>query len=251
MQLPSLVGCASRPVATGKAPVGVLNSTTAESLPMRTAARRALIGRTGDARVIVQALRPCSSLLAPKNGAGGVSACHSSFRTGGSLGKGIHLSNGSRWSAVWLDNTAQVETDVPISIAWDLWTNREGISRWMPWIDNVKVLEDQPDLSRWTLKYQYFGRDWEFSWLARNMKPTFHQKIHWRSVDGLPNRGTVRFYPRGPKMCAVQLTISYEVPEVFGPLGTALAPVVENILQQDLNRFAKFAKGQQLESQPK
>ncbi|CAM6094390.1 unnamed protein product [Calypogeia fissa] len=251
MLLPSRSSFASRQVAIDQAPVGVLNVVIAESLPVPAAARRALSGRTGNDRANVQALLPSSSLIASRNVAGGASACHSSFRTGLSLGRSIQLSNGSRWSAVWLDNTAQVEVDVPISIAWDLWSDREGVSRWMPWIHTVKVLEDQPDLSRWTLKYDYFGQNWEFSWLSRNLKPTFQQKIHWRSVDGLPNRGTVRFYPRRPTSCGVQLTISYEVPEVLGGLGMALAPVVENILQQDLDRFAKFAKTHQLESQRK
>lgn len=33
-----------------------------------------------------------------------------------------------------------------------------------------QVLEDKPDLSRWSLKYKAFGRDIEYSWLARNMQ---------------------------------------------------------------------------------
>jgi hypothetical protein len=35
--------------------------------------------------------------------------------------------------------------------------------------NNLQILEDKPDLSRWSLKYEVFGRDVEFSWLARNM----------------------------------------------------------------------------------
>lgn len=34
----------------------------------------------------------------------------------------------------------------------------------------MQVLEDKPDLSRWSLKYKAFGRDLEYSWLARNMQ---------------------------------------------------------------------------------
>ena len=33
-----------------------------------------------------------------------------------------------------------------------------------------QILEDKPDLSEWTLKYKAFGRDIEYSWLARNMQ---------------------------------------------------------------------------------
>ena len=34
---------------------------------------------------------------------------------------------------------------------------------------SLQILEDKPDLSRWTLKYEVLGWDVEFSWLARNM----------------------------------------------------------------------------------
>ena len=34
----------------------------------------------------------------------------------------------------------------------------------------AQILPDKPDLSRWSLKYKAFGRDIEFSWLARNMQ---------------------------------------------------------------------------------
>ncbi|EFJ14662.1 hypothetical protein SELMODRAFT_58541, partial [Selaginella moellendorffii] len=134
----------------------------------------------------------------------------------------------------------QVDVEVPLSVAWDMWSDRERISRWMPWITSVKVLEDQPELSRWTLSTDSLGQKFEFSWLARNLQPIHHQKIHWRSVDGLPNRGTVRFYPRGPSAC--RLTISYELPEVIGMVASALSPLVEGILKADLDRFAKLAR---------
>lgn len=35
---------------------------------------------------------------------------------------------------------------------------------------SCQILEDKPDLSRWSLKYQAFGQNIEYSWLARNMQ---------------------------------------------------------------------------------
>ncbi|XVF80741.1 hypothetical protein PTKIN_Ptkin15bG0099300 [Pterospermum kingtungense] len=88
----------------------------------------------------------------------------------------------------WQDCTAKIEIDVPASVAYKCYSDREAIPNWMPFISSVKVLEDKPDLSRWSLKYKAFGRDLEYSWLARNMQPIPNQKIHWRSLEGLPNR---------------------------------------------------------------
>ncbi|XP_027934973.1 uncharacterized protein LOC114190333 [Vigna unguiculata] len=142
----------------------------------------------------------------------------------------------------WQDCTVKMQIDVPISVAYACYSDREAIPKWMPFISSVQILPDKPDLSRWTLKYKAFGRDIEFSWLARNMQPIPNQKIHWRSMEGLPNRGAVRFYPKGPSSCVVELTVSYEVPQLLAPVASALQPFLEGLLQRGLERFATFAK---------
>ncbi|XP_030948779.1 uncharacterized protein LOC115972590 [Quercus lobata] len=148
----------------------------------------------------------------------------------------------------WQDCVVKMELDVPTSVAYDCYSDREAIPRWMPFISSVKILEDQPALSQWSLKYKAFGRDIKFSWLARNMQPIPNQKIHWRSLDGLPNRGAVRFYPKGPASCVVELTVSYEVPQILVPVASALKPFLESLLGRGLERFASFAKTYQAES---
>ncbi|KAL8236170.1 hypothetical protein R6Q59_017251 [Mikania micrantha] len=142
----------------------------------------------------------------------------------------------------WQDCTVKMEIDVPISVAYNCYLDREAIPRWMPFISSVKILEDKPELSRWSLKYQAFGRDLEFSWLARNMQPIPNQKIHWRSLEGLPNRGAVRFFPKGSSSCLVELTVSYEVPQLLSPVASALQPFLENLLARGLERFANYAR---------
>ncbi|CAN0902420.1 hypothetical protein LINGRAHAP2_LOCUS21965 [Linum grandiflorum] len=142
----------------------------------------------------------------------------------------------------WQDCTVKKEIDVPVSVAYNCYLDRESIPKWMPFISSVQILKDKPDLSRWSLKYEAFGQDIEFSWLARNMQPTPNQKIHWRSLDGLPNRGAVRFFPKGATSCTVELTVSYEVPPILSPVASALQPFLENLLSRGLDRFATFAK---------
>jgi len=173
---------------------------------------------------------------------------------GGSALDGQQLSNarsnGFRWTAAqWIENSASTDVDVPLEEAWALWDDREQIPTWMPWISSVKVEEDDPKRSRWTLQTHQFGQDWTLSWLAMNMAPIPQQKIHWRSVEGsnsagieVSNRGSIRFFRRTPTSCNVTLTISYEVPDVLAPFGNALQPLVESIIGADMERFAKYAK---------
>ncbi len=138
----------------------------------------------------------------------------------------------------WLEHSVQVEVDVPIETVWSLWSDLEQMPRWMKWIDSVKVLEDNPELSRWKLATGGL----EFSWLSRILKIVPQQIIQWESVDGLPNRGAVRFYDRHDSSI-VKLTVAYAIPGFLGQLmdNLFLGRVVESTIQADLERFRDYA----------
>lgn len=138
----------------------------------------------------------------------------------------------------WLEHTVQVEVETPINIVWDLWSDLEQMPNWMKWIDSVTVIEDDPDLSRWKLASGGF----EFSWLSRITRLVNHQIIQWESVDGLPNRGAIRFYDRG-NHSVVKLTIAYAIPGILGKVmdNLFLGRLVESTLKADLQRFHDYA----------
>lgn len=139
----------------------------------------------------------------------------------------------------WLEHSVQIDVDVPIELVWNLWSDLEQMPRWMKWIQSVKVLEDQPDLSRWKLDTGGL----EFSWLARTLNVVPKQIIQWESVDGLPNRGAVRFYDRKESGSIVKLTVAYAIPGWLGKLmdNLFLGRVVESTIQADLERFRDYA----------
>jgi len=140
--------------------------------------------------------------------------------------------------ADWLDHTVQVEVEAPIERVWGLWSDLEQMPRWMKWIDSVTLKPDNPDLSRWKLASSGF----EFSWQSRITKLVQHQIMQWESVDGLPNRGAIRFYDRGDRSI-VKLTVSYAIPGILGKVmdNLFLGRLVESTLQADLNRFRDYA----------
>jgi len=140
--------------------------------------------------------------------------------------------------ANWLEHSVQVEVEVPIELSWNLWSDLEQMPRWMKWIDSVHVLEDNPELSRWKLATGGL----EFSWLSRMLKVVPQQIIQWESVDGLPNRGAVRFYDRHDSSI-VKLTVAYAIPGFLGQLmdNLFLGRVVESTIQADLERFREYA----------
>jgi uncharacterized membrane protein len=138
----------------------------------------------------------------------------------------------------WLEHSVYVEVEVPVATAWNLWSDLEKMPHWMKWIESVKILEDNPELSRWTLA----SGGWQFNWLSRILKIVPHQIIQWESVDGLPNRGAIRFYDRHGSSI-VKMSIAYAIPGVLGKLmdNLFLGKIVESTLQADLNRFRDYA----------
>jgi uncharacterized membrane protein len=131
----------------------------------------------------------------------------------------------------------QIEVEAPMDLVWSLWSDLEQMPRWMKWIESVQVLEENPELSKWKLASTGF----EFTWLSRITKLVPQQIIQWESVDGLPNRGAVRFYDlRGRSI--VRLTIAYSVPGWLGKImdNLFLGRVVESTVKADLERFRDY-----------
>ena len=138
----------------------------------------------------------------------------------------------------WLEHSVQVEVEAPIDLVWNLWSDLEQMPRWMKWIDAVTVQKDDPDLSRWKLASGGF----EFTWLSKITKLSHHQIIQWESVDGLPNRGSIRFYDRH-EFSIVRLSIAYSIPGWLGQIMDQLflGRLVESTIQADLDRFRDYA----------
>ena len=141
--------------------------------------------------------------------------------------------------AKWLEHSVQVEVPVPIQTVWDLWSDLEKMPKWMKWIKSVTISEQDPSLSVWELGSEQFA----FSWQARMSRIVDRQLIQWESVDGLPNRGGIRFYDRHDHS-VVRLTVSYSIPGILGPLVDSLflGDLVESTLQADLDRFRDYAQ---------
>lgn len=138
----------------------------------------------------------------------------------------------------WLEHTVQVEVAVPIEQVWQLWADLEQMPRWMKWIDSVHILPENPELSRWKLA----ASGLEFSWQSRILKQIPQQIIEWESIDGLPNRGAIRFYDRKGSSI-VKLSVAFGIPGIVAKLmdNLFLGRLVESTLQADLERFRIYA----------
>jgi uncharacterized membrane protein len=135
----------------------------------------------------------------------------------------------------WLEHSVTTEVQASAERVWEVWSDLEAMPRWMNWIESVVTEPGDPDLTDWTLAAQGF----RFHWKARITQRVEAQQLHWESVGGLPTKGAVRFYPQGPELTAVKLTVSYELPGVLAPLmePSILGGIVTKELQANLDRF--------------
>jgi uncharacterized membrane protein len=139
----------------------------------------------------------------------------------------------------WLEHTVQIEVAVPIDAVWGMWSDLTQMPRWMKWIEGVSIDANDPTISIWKLG----SGGMVFNWKSRITKQVPNQIIQWESIDGLPNRGAIRFYDRGESGSIVKMTIAYAIPGIVKQImsGLSLGPVVESTLQADLNRFRDYA----------
>lgn len=139
----------------------------------------------------------------------------------------------------WLDHSVIVDVNVPVETSWDLWCDLEQMPKWMKWIDSVRIPPENPELSEWKLA----SRGLEFTWRSKITNLVENQIIQWEAIDGLPNKGAIRFYDRKEGQSSVKLTVSYAIPSIIKWMdGLFLGRLVEATLQSDLNRFRDYAQ---------
>jgi uncharacterized membrane protein len=140
--------------------------------------------------------------------------------------------------ADWLEHSVQVEVEAPIDFVWSLWSDLEQMPRWMKWIESVKIPEDNPEISLWTLNTGGLV----FTWQSRILKKIPNQIIQWESVDGLPNQGAIRFYDRKTSSI-VKLSVAYAIPGILGRImdNLFLGRAVESTLKANMERFREYA----------
>lgn len=95
----------------------------------------------------------------------------------------------------------------------------------------TQIEDDDPKMSRWTLKTNQFGRDWTLSWLAQNLTPIPLQKIHWRSVPGSMSMQGIEVRPAPGTLYLPPIRSTLTGPACDVPLPPGGEPWLHPILQ--------------------
>src|SRR5215213_5726347 len=133
--------------------------------------------------------------------------------------------------------TTQVEksilVNVPVSVAYNQWTQFEEFPHFMGGVKKVTQLTD--DRLQWVAEIAGVKRQWE----AKILEQVPDQKVAWAATEGATNAGSVRFEDLGGGQTRVHLSLEYEPEGLVEKVGDRLN-IVEKQAEGDLERFKAF-----------
>ena len=134
-----------------------------------------------------------------------------------------------------------IDVNVPVSTAYNQWTQFEEFPRFM---DGVQSVTQQDDTHlHWVAEIVGVRREWD----AEIVEQVPDQRIAWRATSGTKNDGTVIFLPEGPDRTRITLKLDVEPEGVVEKAGDALG-IVSKRAEGDLKRFAKFIENRGTET---
>jgi uncharacterized membrane protein len=137
--------------------------------------------------------------------------------------------------------TESIEVDVPVSTAYNQWTQFEDFPLFMEGVDHVQQLDDTR--LHWAATIAGKNAEWD----AKILEQHPDQQISWISEDGKKTRGTVTFEPLGDSKTRIGLSMSYQAEGVAEAAGSA-AGLDQRRVRGDLERFKELVESRGAET---
>jgi uncharacterized membrane protein len=172
-------------------------------------------------------------------GIGGAAAAVASQRKrlSGIVGGGSSSVSGST-SPRTIDES--IEVNVPVSSAYNQWTQFEDFPLFMEGVDHVQQLDDTR--LHWAATVAGKTNEWD----AKILEQHADKQISWISEDGKKTRGTVSFEKVGEDKTLVRLSMSYQA-DPLEAIGS-VAGLDARRVKGDLKRFKELIESRGTES---
>ena len=130
-----------------------------------------------------------------------------------------------------------IDVEVPVSVAYDQWTQFEEFPKFMEGVVEVKQLDDSR--VHWVAEVSGERHEWD----AEIVEQEPDRVIAWRATDGLPNSGRVEFEPieEGTR---VTVEMEYQPEGMKESLG-ALLGLDGGQVEDDLERFRDLVEARE------
>jgi uncharacterized membrane protein len=134
-----------------------------------------------------------------------------------------------------------VEVNVPITTAYNQWTQFEEFPRFMENVESVTQLDDTH--LRWVADIGGKREEWK----AEITQQVPDQIIAWRAIEGRENSGRIEFQPLPPDRTQIDVTMTWE-PEGLMEATADKIGVSDRAVQVDLERFKELIESRGFES---
>jgi uncharacterized membrane protein len=134
-----------------------------------------------------------------------------------------------------------IDVNVPLSTAYNQWTQFEEFPLFMEGIEEVRQLDDKR--LHWRAKIGGKQEEWD----AEIVEQVPDQRVAWRSTSGAPNSGVVTFESLGTATTRVYLQLEYTPQTAVESAGDA-AGVLSRRVEGDLRRFKEYIESRGAET---
>jgi uncharacterized membrane protein len=134
-----------------------------------------------------------------------------------------------------------VEVDVPVTTAYNQWTQFENFPQFMEGVEAVRQLDETRLL--WVAELGGERREWE----AKILDQEPDRRIEWRADDADGPRGIVMFEPAGAERTRITVEFEWDPEGVKESLGATVGLDARRV-KGDLKRFKELIEGRGFET---
>jgi uncharacterized membrane protein len=134
-----------------------------------------------------------------------------------------------------------IDVNVPLSTAYNQWTQFEDFPQFMEGVKSVKQLDDTH--LHWIAEIAGKEKEWD----AEISEQHPDERVAWHSLSGTKHAGVVTFHHIDDDTTRVTLQMDVEPDGVVETAGTALG-FLDRRVKGDLERFKEFIQGRGTET---
>jgi uncharacterized membrane protein len=137
--------------------------------------------------------------------------------------------------------TESIDVAVPVSTAYNQWTQFEEFPRFMGGVQSVQQLDDTH--LRWIAEIGGKQEEWE----AEITEQHPEERVAWKAIGGKGNAGVVTFHRLNDEQTRVTVQMDWQPDGVIENVGTALG-LDDRQVSKDLDRFKGLIESRGRES---
>ena len=126
-----------------------------------------------------------------------------------------------------------IEVNVPVSTAYNQWTQFEEFPSFMDGVEEVRQLDDTH--LHWVVSLN--GKRHEFDTEITEQRPD--ERVAWKTTDGTSHAGVVTFHRLDDQSCKIMVQLDWDPEGMLETLGAALGSDDRRV-KSDLERFKEM-----------